>query len=193
MSAQSNPQGVPKELLEAKKLELIQEKVSAYSPIPARVGINYYCRLKPKRLLKKPESAEKKISVGNETSTRLGLGNVAREAAEGVEENFGAEDEVTEILTAVEAGVMTAVVAGSRGLLHVAGLARETPFELLGGSLTATFLGAVVVGDGKGGEGHQFPDLSHLHLLDQLQVHALHLVAAVTLHHHPDLQLAVAS
>ena len=28
LSAQSNPQGVPKELLEAKKLELIQEKVS---------------------------------------------------------------------------------------------------------------------------------------------------------------------
>ena len=28
MSAQANPQGVPKELLEAKKLELIQEKVN---------------------------------------------------------------------------------------------------------------------------------------------------------------------
>ena len=28
LSAQSNPQGVPKELLEAKKLELIQEKVN---------------------------------------------------------------------------------------------------------------------------------------------------------------------
>ncbi|KAL8927652.1 MAG: hypothetical protein Q9172_001281 [Xanthocarpia lactea] len=28
LSAQTNPQGVPKELLEAKKLELIQEKVS---------------------------------------------------------------------------------------------------------------------------------------------------------------------
>lgn len=28
LSAQSNPQGVPKELLEAKKLELIQEKAS---------------------------------------------------------------------------------------------------------------------------------------------------------------------
>lgn len=27
LSAQSNPQGVPKELLEAKKLELMQEKV----------------------------------------------------------------------------------------------------------------------------------------------------------------------
>ncbi|PSS27743.1 hypothetical protein M430DRAFT_91759 [Amorphotheca resinae ATCC 22711] len=30
LSAQSNPQGVPKELLEAKKLELIQEKVCFY-------------------------------------------------------------------------------------------------------------------------------------------------------------------
>lgn len=30
LSAQENPQGVPKELLEAKKLELIQEKVSIY-------------------------------------------------------------------------------------------------------------------------------------------------------------------
>lgn len=29
LSAQSNPQGVPKELLEAKKLELIQEKVGS--------------------------------------------------------------------------------------------------------------------------------------------------------------------
>lgn len=30
LSAQSNPQGVPKELLEAKKLELIQEKVDSH-------------------------------------------------------------------------------------------------------------------------------------------------------------------
>jgi len=30
LSAQSNPQGVPKELLEAKKLELLQEKVRVY-------------------------------------------------------------------------------------------------------------------------------------------------------------------
>jgi hypothetical protein len=33
LSAQSNPQGVPKELLEAKKLELIQEKVWLHLPI----------------------------------------------------------------------------------------------------------------------------------------------------------------
>lgn len=32
LSAQENPQGVPKELLEAKKLELIQEKVSRACP-----------------------------------------------------------------------------------------------------------------------------------------------------------------
>jgi serine/arginine repetitive matrix protein 1 len=30
LSAQGNPQGVPKELLEAKKLELMQEKVGAF-------------------------------------------------------------------------------------------------------------------------------------------------------------------
>ena len=33
LSAQSNPQGVPKELLEAKKLELIQEKVRGQSKL----------------------------------------------------------------------------------------------------------------------------------------------------------------
>ena len=33
LSAQGNPQGVPKELLEAKKLELIQEKVRSLSGV----------------------------------------------------------------------------------------------------------------------------------------------------------------
>jgi hypothetical protein len=32
LSAQGNPQGVPKELLEAKKLELMQEKVGIIAP-----------------------------------------------------------------------------------------------------------------------------------------------------------------
>jgi serine/arginine repetitive matrix protein 1 len=36
LSAQSNTQGVPKELLEAKKLELIQEKVRP--PLPTNFG-----------------------------------------------------------------------------------------------------------------------------------------------------------
>ena len=43
LSAQSNPQGVPKELLEAKKLELIQEKV--------RSGKHQLCRIQLIRLL----------------------------------------------------------------------------------------------------------------------------------------------
>ena len=34
LSGQENPQGVPKELLEAKKLELIQEKVIVSRPRP---------------------------------------------------------------------------------------------------------------------------------------------------------------
>lgn len=38
LSAQSSPQGVPKELLEAKKLELMQEKVGIYVP---RWGCGY--------------------------------------------------------------------------------------------------------------------------------------------------------
>ncbi len=35
LSAQTNPQGVPKELLEAKKLELIQEKVCRHNHDPS--------------------------------------------------------------------------------------------------------------------------------------------------------------
>ena len=40
LSAQSNPQGVPKELLEAKKLELIQEKVRHYNVDAVRRAAN---------------------------------------------------------------------------------------------------------------------------------------------------------
>lgn len=39
LSAQSNPQGVPKELLEAKKLELIQEKVCMKKLDPERLAL----------------------------------------------------------------------------------------------------------------------------------------------------------
>jgi serine/arginine repetitive matrix protein 1 len=38
LSAQSSPQGVPKELLEAKKAELIQEKVC-----PVGIGVGWQC------------------------------------------------------------------------------------------------------------------------------------------------------
>lgn len=48
MSAQSNPQGVPKELLEAKKLELIQEKVRSILQVLVIVKLKAF-RLKLKR------------------------------------------------------------------------------------------------------------------------------------------------
>ena len=50
MSAQSNPQGVPKELLEAKKLELIQEKVGrAFTATSLTDTFRSMLRRQPKR------------------------------------------------------------------------------------------------------------------------------------------------
>ncbi|CZT09802.1 uncharacterized protein RCO7_02178 [Rhynchosporium graminicola] len=60
LSAQSNPQGVPKELLEAKKLELIQEKL--------------------KRLQKNHVLVETRTNAENERQTTFATGNVAKEA-----------------------------------------------------------------------------------------------------------------
>lgn len=68
LSAQENPQGVPKELLEAKKLELIQEKVVLSNTIASQ-DANGICRLKrikrPKKLASKrkgnkPENGKSK-------------------------------------------------------------------------------------------------------------------------------------
>lgn len=61
LSAQSNPQGVPKELLEAKKLELIQEKVVYICMVYRKSGL----RLN-RSLLKRPprkQSAAKSRNV----------------------------------------------------------------------------------------------------------------------------------
>ncbi|OBT38725.1 hypothetical protein VE00_10765 [Pseudogymnoascus sp. WSF 3629] len=57
LSAQNSPQGVPKELLEAKKLELIQEKVDKTLS-------------KPRRLLKKRGADAKSIANVSETWTQ---------------------------------------------------------------------------------------------------------------------------
>lgn len=65
LSAQSNAQGVPKELLEAKKLELIQEKVMLYY-IPLTLSLSLIIRRsKPKKRPRKPVEDAKKSSVGN--------------------------------------------------------------------------------------------------------------------------------
>lgn len=65
LSAQSNPQGVPKELLEAKKLELIQEKVrTSFSPYDGRLRED---RSKPKRQLRRQDYSEKMNNVESGT------------------------------------------------------------------------------------------------------------------------------
>ena len=60
LSAQSNPQGVPKELLEAKKLELIQEKVwhLAVSIAGYELILNHRSMLR--ELPKRPNTAKNK-------------------------------------------------------------------------------------------------------------------------------------
>jgi hypothetical protein len=58
LSAQSSPQGVPKELLEAKKLELMQEKVLfLLKPRPSLPLTGF--RSMQTKLLKRPASVEK--------------------------------------------------------------------------------------------------------------------------------------
>jgi hypothetical protein len=63
LSAQSNPQGVPKELLEAKKLELIQEKVQLSPPSSLR-NANILARLNPRKLQMTRVNGERTNSVG---------------------------------------------------------------------------------------------------------------------------------
>jgi hypothetical protein len=52
LSAQSSPQGVPKELLEAKKLELIQEKVCQPPILYSSISNGICFRLRPTALQK---------------------------------------------------------------------------------------------------------------------------------------------
>lgn len=72
LSAQSNPQGVPKELLEAKKLELIQEKVyiHAYACESFRLTISDRSTLRKPR--KKHSDGRTKRNCGIGTSTASG-------------------------------------------------------------------------------------------------------------------------
>ncbi|KAF2723243.1 PWI domain-containing protein [Polychaeton citri CBS 116435] len=56
LSAQNNAQGIPQEMLEAKKMELIQKRARANSLIGLLGGINadFVCSLKKTELVKKP-------------------------------------------------------------------------------------------------------------------------------------------
>ncbi|KAL8695945.1 MAG: hypothetical protein Q9224_003058 [Gallowayella concinna] len=106
LSAQSNPQGVPKELLEAKKLELIQEKVSCESrPRWRMVSAKILPRLTPRKLPRKPCAGRSKNEHEIGISTTSGSES---------ELNGGvAVEEVTEDITTT-----TDVHVASQGLLH---------------------------------------------------------------------------
>lgn len=100
LSAQANPQGVPKELLEAKKLELIQEKVSFWRP-----NLNKTCELMPPSLRQRRpprQSADNENKIGSETETWtiFGAGRGVRGvrgvgAGEGVGKHIVAEGTAT--------------------------------------------------------------------------------------------------
>ena len=60
LSGQENPQGVPKELLEAKKLELIQEKVQIVFPYDRMVSTNMPIYRLRRKKLPKPRVSRKK-------------------------------------------------------------------------------------------------------------------------------------
>ncbi|KAL8729826.1 MAG: hypothetical protein Q9166_004467 [cf. Caloplaca sp. 2 TL-2023] len=96
LSAQSNPQGVPKELLEAKKLELIQEKVLvSHRPYSRSIEANAVGRLTPRKLPRKPSVGKSKNERETETLTVFGSGSgltedeVAEEMTEGIMTTIG--------------------------------------------------------------------------------------------------------
>lgn len=108
LSAQSNPQGVPKELLEAKKLELIQEKVVSQVRFGGRAATKFFVRSTPRRQQKKRgvERIRKSYEIGILTTY-----------ASVNEENEGNEDEA--VAEGVE-GVRTMIVVrlDTPGLRH---------------------------------------------------------------------------
>ncbi|KAI0164935.1 PWI domain-containing protein [Xylariaceae sp. FL1272] len=96
LSAQSSPQGVPKELLEAKKLELIQEKVRIYSPKLPQLRLKTD-RLMPTKLRKKHEPVERSRSDV--------IASWPRFESESDATVVFAEGAVAEVITGVEAAI----------------------------------------------------------------------------------------
>ncbi|KAL8762003.1 MAG: hypothetical protein Q9184_001950 [Pyrenodesmia sp. 2 TL-2023] len=100
LSAQSNPQGVPKELLEAKKLELIQEKVRLGFRLFQSPNANQLLRLTLRKLLKRLKNARNKNGLARETLTTSGresgltVDGVVEEATEHIMTTIGALQEL---------------------------------------------------------------------------------------------------
>ena len=138
LSAQSSPQGVPKELLEAKKLELIQEKVCyIYIELPClfftsdRSKLTSSTRSTPTRLRRSCESNEriKSAAIGN--LPRFENANAENAASEVVGEIIGVEAVVVAIgRTTIAAEVSVEVEPGPH-LPHRGGtLTKETEMAI---------------------------------------------------------------
>ena len=102
LSAQSNPQGVPKELLEAKKLELIQEKVIQAEilefGVSAHLSDRSTLRKPPKRTHaeKSRRGRGKEISILSDSVSAVNVGEgvagVTGEAVISIEAHLGTLD-----------------------------------------------------------------------------------------------------
>jgi hypothetical protein len=175
LSAQSNPQGVPKELLEAKKLELIQEKVIMTAQNLRHNGLHKH-RLKLKKRPRNLESEEMTNSVGNARLTISEIENAVIEVAEVAEEIPGEAVEEIEILTE-EPGVDLSDAHSVIRDPHLVGEIQGTEIHIerpLGIPM------CLVIAAGQGGmieEGDLHPSLVHQLLQDQSQC---------LVHHHVD-------
>lgn len=132
LSAQDNPQGVPKELLEAKKLELIQEKVTTNFP-PTRCHLADHTRLRKKRQPKNVVDAKRQNSAVSETWRRCAIGiGMTEGAADTVVATVGVVAGATEVIAALiveGVGISTDVAQDTRGRHHATempGTARHT-------------------------------------------------------------------
>jgi len=195
LSAQTNPQGVPKELLEAKKLELIQEKVRLCPILWICLADRH--RLKQRKLRKKLADVERK---SNAASVRSIILETAREPSVEVEVEvqadeviLGAEAEGIEILiglveAAMEVGEVLNVEDNVTRDLHLA----DAILEIVAHSdpehqIHMSRLGVGVAPETIEDPLHPNPD--RLQLLDQHQnLGPHHLVGAVV--HHLDPALA---
>lgn len=113
LSAQSNPQGVPKELLEAKKAELIQEKV--WPHFGGTHPLTDLCRLMQKRLPMRIDVDVRWKSAVRERSTQLEIAS-EESVVEGVlAETVGAEDAAIAEVSIAEEGTMIGEVLEDQG------------------------------------------------------------------------------
>lgn len=132
LSAQESPQGVPKELLEAKKLELIQEKARAhrYYDVPMIQSDWFRYRSKPTRPPRRLVSGTKNSSAetaGEEDSAAVDL-------------THGAADDVTiETETMIIAAEGVSAVAGADPVPHPGSATSAIVVHPAGAAGIATF------------------------------------------------------